>query len=62
VDQPEKWKKEQIGKFDKPGIVFPGLAAIGLRSKPLATLYESMPRTKSAWVALTDLIFTAEKA
>lgn len=62
VVHPEGWRKEQIAKFDANGIVYPGLAGLGLRSQELLRVYHALPRAKSAWVVLTDLIVRAEES
>jgi hypothetical protein len=57
VLHPETWRKQQITPFEKDRIVFPGLAAVGTKSKRLMETYLSLPRALiSQWVLLVDLI------
>ena len=59
VLHPEKWKGEQISKFNNNSSVFLGLAGAGLHDKDLLDAYKSLPRADSAWVTFVDLILTA---
>ena len=61
VVHPESWRKEQIAGFDANGIVYPGLGGLGLRSQELLRVYHVLPRAKSPWVVLTDLIVRTEE-
>jgi hypothetical protein len=57
VLHPETWRKQQITPFEKDRIVFPGLAAVGTKSRKLMEMYLSLPRALSSpWVLLVDLI------
>jgi hypothetical protein len=56
VLHPEKWNKPQISPFEPDRIVFPGLAAAGLKSRELWNTYESLPRANSSWIFLIDAI------
>ena len=55
VLHPDTWKEQQISKFTPDGIVFPGLAAVGLRNGGLLESYRSLPRARSPWIQLVDL-------
>ena len=59
VLDPEKWKGEQISKFNNDSCVFIGLAGAGLHAGDLLDAYKSLPRADSAWVAFVDLILVA---
>jgi hypothetical protein len=52
---PDTWKKQQISKFNPDGTFFPGLAGVGLGSKPLLDAYRALPRSASPWAQLLDL-------
>jgi hypothetical protein len=56
VLDPAKWKKEQIGKYNPRGCIFPGLAAIGLPSPDLLAAYRELPRDQSPWVQFAGLV------
>jgi hypothetical protein len=57
VLHPETWRKQQITPFEKDRIVFPGLAAVGTKSRKLIETYLGLPRALSSpWVSLADLI------
>lgn len=53
---PGTWKKQQISKYSPSGIVFPGLAGIGLPSKELLAAYRQLPRADNPWTQFTDLL------
>jgi hypothetical protein len=53
---PGAWKKEQITKYSANGIVFPGLAGIGMPDAELLAGYKKLPRAESAWVQFNDLL------
>jgi hypothetical protein len=53
---PGEWKKEQISKFNADGVVYPGLAGIGLQDAELLSAYRALPRARSPWVQFIDLI------
>jgi hypothetical protein len=55
VLQPATWKKQQIGRYNPDGYVFPGLAGIGLPSPDLLTAYRTLPRSESPWVQFVDM-------
>jgi hypothetical protein len=59
VLHPEKWKGEQISKFNNDSTVFLGLAGAGLHDRGLLDAYKSLPRADSAWVTFVDLILVA---
>jgi Alginate lyase len=56
VLEPSKWTKQQIEPFSSQGVVFPGLAGVGLESPQLLADYRRLPRARSAWVQLIDLL------
>jgi hypothetical protein len=57
VLHPETWRKQQITPFEKDRIVFPGLAAVGTKSRKLMDTYLGLPRALSSpWVLLVELI------
>lgn len=56
VVQPETWKKQQISKFSASGVVFPGLAGIGIPSQEMLAGYGKLARADSAWVQFVDLV------
>ncbi len=62
VEHPDRWRKQQIAPFDAAGIVYPGLAAVGLRSADLLRVYDELPRNLSAWTLLTGSIVASERA
>jgi len=53
---PETWKKQQIGRYNPDGYIFPGLAGIGLPSPDLVAAYKELPRSDSPWVQFIDLL------
>ncbi len=57
--RPGDWKKEQIEKYNPGGYVFPGLAAVGLRSTELLAGYKKLARAQTAWVQWIDRIVGA---
>jgi len=59
VLHPENWKKPQISKFTPDGVVFPGLAGVGLRDAALLEGYRTLPRERSPWVQFVDLLVRA---
>ena len=59
VLHPEKWKGQQISKFNNDSNLFLGLAGAGLHAKDLLDAYKSLPRADSAWVTFVDLILSA---
>jgi hypothetical protein len=59
VLHPEKWTKKQIAPFTSESTVFPGLAGVGLHAPDLVEAYKSLPRSKSTWVALVDLVVSS---
>ncbi len=61
VEHPETWHKQQIAPFDPKGIVYPGLAALGLRSAELFKVYHSLAHNNSPWTLLIDEIVRAEE-
>ncbi|MEO7144102.1 MAG: alginate lyase family protein [Bryobacteraceae bacterium] len=60
VLNPGAWKRQQIHPFTAGNIVFPGLAAVGLRSAELLEAYRRLPRVNSAWILLVDWIVRAD--
>jgi hypothetical protein len=56
VLEPDKWKKEQISKFSADGSVFLGLGGQGLGSAEMLAAYRTLPRAKSPFVQLVDLV------
>ncbi len=61
VLHPASWPHQQIGPFKPDGIVFPGLAGVGLRSRKLLDAYTTLPHAKSAWDQLIDVaVLTSE--
>ena len=56
VLHPDTWKKEQITRFNPDTTFFPGLAGIGLHSKPLADAYTHLPRSTSPWSQFLSLL------
>jgi Alginate lyase len=62
VQQPDKWKKQQITPFAKNGIIFPAWAGLGFGSADLMRLYRALPRAKSPWVVFADLTVLAHPA
>lgn len=56
VLHPDRWKKQQIGKYSPAGYVFPGLAGIGLPSPDLLAAYRELPHAESPWVQFIDLL------
>lgn len=62
VLHPETWKKEQIGKYNADGYVFPGLAGIGLPAPDLLDAYRKLPRAESPWVQFIDLLVQSSSA
>jgi hypothetical protein len=61
VLKPDKWKKQQIGKYNADGYVFPGLAGIGLPSPDLLKAYLQLPRSEAPWVQFVDLLVRSVK-
>jgi Alginate lyase len=55
VLHPDTWKKREISPFNAEGIVFPGLAGVGLRNTALLDGYRSLPHSRSPWNQLIDL-------
>jgi hypothetical protein len=55
VLHPDTWKKQEISPFNAEGIVFPGLAGVGLRNTALLDGYRSLPHSRSPWNQLIDL-------
>ena len=56
IVEPKTWRKQQITPFDSAGIVFPALAGLGLRNAELLKVYRGLPRAKTPWVQLVDVI------
>jgi len=56
VMHPEKWTKQEIGKYSADGYVFPGLAGIGLPSQELLAEYLKLPRSQSGWIQFVDIL------
>ena len=56
VLHPGMWRHRQIGPFQPDGIVFPGLAGLGLRSRKLLDAYSALPHAKSAWDQLMNVV------
>jgi hypothetical protein len=56
VLHPDTWRKQQISRFSADGTVFLGLAGAGLRSEELLAAYRTLPRARSPWVQLVDLL------
>jgi hypothetical protein len=56
VMQPDKWKKQEIGKYSADGYVFPGLSGIGLPSQELLAEYLKLPRSESGWTQFVDIL------
>jgi len=56
VEHPERWRKQQISKFNANGVIFPGLAGIGLHSEELLSAYRSLPHSPSPWEQFADLV------
>ena len=55
VLDPETWKKQQISRFNPDGVVFPGLAGVGLPDAALLNGYRALPHSRSPWNQLVDL-------
>ena len=53
---PDTWRKQQISRFSADGAVFLGLAGAGLHSEELLAAYRTLPRARSPWVQLVDLL------
>jgi hypothetical protein len=53
---PGSWKKQQISRYSANGIVFPGLAGIGMADAALLAGYRKLPRSESPWVQFNDLL------
>lgn len=56
VLHPDTWHHQQIGPFSPNGIVFPGLAGLGLPSQQLLSAYDRLSRANSPWVQFVDLL------
>jgi len=56
VEHPETWHKQQIAKYSADGVIFPGLAGVGLHSARLLEGYRSLARSRSPWVQFVDLV------
>ena len=56
VVHPETWRQQQISRFSADGTVFPGLSGVGLHSQELLAAYRTLPRARSPWVQLVDLV------
>jgi len=61
VAQPDKWKKQQIAKYNAGGYVFPGLAGIGLPDQTLLAEYLKLPRSESGWEQFVDILVRSAK-
>jgi len=61
VKQPDKWTKQEIGKYSADGYVFPGLAGIGLPSQELMAEYLKLPRSQSGWIQFVDILVRSAK-
>jgi len=55
VLHPDRWKGQQISKFNPESVLFPGLAGVGMRNGNLLDGYRSLPRSHAAWIQLVDL-------
>lgn len=55
VLHPDTWRHQQIAPFKPDGIVFPGLAGLGLRSRKLLDAYGTLPHATSAWDQLINV-------
>jgi len=53
---PESSKKQQIEKYNPGGYMFPGFAAVGLRSAELLADYKKLPRAETACAQWIDRI------
>jgi hypothetical protein len=56
VLHPDKWKRQQISKFNPDSSIFLGLAGAGLHSKEFTAAHQTLPRSDSPWITLTELI------
>lgn len=56
VAHPRTWKKPQITEYEQGAVIFPGLAGLGLRAADLLAAYRALPRNRSAWVQMIDLL------
>jgi Alginate lyase len=56
LQHPDTWRKQQISKFNPAGVVFPGLAGLGLHSQELLAVYRELPRPASPWARFVDLV------
>ncbi len=54
--RPDTWKKQQISPFNPEGLVFPGLAGLGLKNAALLEAYRTLPHSRSPWNQLADLV------
>ena len=57
--RPETWKKRQIDAVVPGEHYFPGLAGIGLPSRPMLEAYRSLPRIDTPWVGFIDIMISA---
>jgi hypothetical protein len=53
---PATWKKRQIDAVVPGEHYFPGLAGIGLPSRPMLEAYRSLPRQETPWVSFIDIL------
>lgn len=59
VLHPETWRKQQIAPYEPGGVIFPGLAGVGLDSRELLDAYARLPRADTPWVHFIDLLVRA---
>jgi len=56
VLHPKTWKKEQVSAFNADGVVFPGLAGVGLNDSALLGGYRALPHSRSPWTRWVELV------
>ncbi len=62
VEHPDRWRKQEIGKYSPESYVFPGLAGIGIPSQPLLEAYLKLPRSQGAWIQWVDILVRSAKS
>jgi hypothetical protein len=56
VLHPEAWQHQQISSFKPDGVVFPGLAGMGMASQKLLDAYRRLPHPSGAWNLLINAL------
>jgi hypothetical protein len=59
VEDPARWRKQQITAYDQDRVIFPALAGLGLKEPAFLDLHRKLPRAAAPRVLLVDLLASA---